>query len=127
MGARKVRVAKSFPPDFFDGLTRPPLVMRPGEALSVQPDLSGAWPAFVLVVNEKGERGWVPRRCLHLRGKKAVATRRYDTTTLNPSVGDLLTVVEEDIEGGWFWCRDGSGNLGWFAIDHLAPPDGPAR
>lgn len=127
MSPRKVRVAKSFPPDFFDGLTRPPFVMHPGDSLSIQPDPSGAWPAFVLVVSEKGERGWVPRRHLRPTGEKAVATRFYDTTTLNPSVGDLLVVVEEDLESGWLWCRDEAGNLGWFAIDHVAPPEGLAR
>lgn len=117
----KVRVAQSFPPDFFDGLTQPPLVMRTGDALTVQPDQSGAWPAFVLVVNEKGERGWVPRRHLRLQGEKAVAVRPYDTATLNPPVGEVLTVIEEDVESGWFWCRDRGGSLGWFAIDHLEP------
>lgn len=95
--------------------------MHPGDALSVQPDPSGAWPAFVLVVNEKGERGWVPRRYLRTQGAKAVATRRYDTNTLNPSVGETLTVVEEDFKSGWLWCEDKGENLGWFAIDHLAP------
>ena len=127
VSAGKVRVAKSFPPDFFNGLTLPPLVMRPGDVLSVQPDQSEAWPAFVLVVNAKGERGWVHRRYLRPQGAKAFATRRYDTATLNPSVGEVLTVIEEDLESGWLWCRDRSGNLGWFAIDHLAPPGAPDR
>jgi len=119
VSTEQVRVARSFPPDFFDGLTQPPLVMRPGDGLSVQPDPSGAWPAFVLVVNERGERGWVPRRHLRLLGAKAVATTYYDTRTLNPPVGELLAVIEEDLESGWLWCRDERGNLGWFAISHL--------
>lgn len=82
---------------------------------------SGSWPAFVLVVNDADERGWVPRRYLRRRGKRAVAIRTYDTTTLNPRRNEVLTVLEADTESGWLWCRDGRGNVGWFAIDHLRP------
>jgi len=32
-----------------------------------------------------------------------------------------LTVLEEEIEGGWLWCRDKKGRIGWFAVDHLTP------
>ncbi len=125
---KKVRVTASFPPDFFDGLTQPPLVMRPGEALEViETETSARWPAFVLVVNRAGGRGWVPERYLRRQGKAAVAIRVYDTTTLNPSRGDVLTVLEEDRESGWLWCRDASGHEGWFAMDNVAPIDQPSR
>jgi uncharacterized protein YgiM (DUF1202 family) len=118
--ARKVRVGLSFPPNFFEGLAQPPLVMRRGEALEVVEDeKSEEWPAFVLVVNQKGERGWVPKRYLKREGNKALAIKGYDTTTLNPVKGEILTVLEADEESGWLWCRDGSGNAGWFAVDHL--------
>jgi len=75
------------------------------------------------VTNKKGERGWVPERYLRRQGKSAIATTGYDTTTLDPSEGDVLTVIEEDTESGWVWCHDNTGNLGWFAIDHLAQSD----
>ncbi len=124
----KVQVTVSFPPDFFDGLTQPPLVMRPGEALEViEAETSERWPAFVLVVNRAGGRGWVPERYLRRQGKTAVAIRAYDTTTLNPSQGDVLTVLEEDRESGWLWCRDSSGREGWFATDSVAPLPGPSH
>lgn len=118
---REVQVAASFPPDFFDGLTQPPLVIRQGDSLTVEDETSEEWPAFVLVTNENGERGWVPERCLRRQGTSAVALSRYDTTTLNPLVGEFLTVLEEDIESGWLWCRDRKGMVGWFAFDHLTP------
>jgi uncharacterized protein YgiM (DUF1202 family) len=118
---REVQVAISFPPDFFNGLTQPPLIIRPGDSLKVEDETSDEWPAFVLVTSDKGERGWVPERCLRLQGTNAIALRRYDTTTLNPLVGEFLTVLEEDIESGWLWCRDRKGRVGWFAIDHLTP------
>jgi hypothetical protein len=121
MKGKKVRVALAFPPDFFDGLTKPAFVMRSGEPLTVEEDPTTQWPAFVLVTSEKGEKGWVPERYLQRKGKKATATRRYDTKTLDPLEGEVLTVIEEDLESGWVWCRDHEGNVGWFAIDHLAP------
>jgi uncharacterized protein YgiM (DUF1202 family) len=122
MTARKVRVTVAFPPNFFDGLTQPPLNMRRGEVLQVvEKEKSERWPTFVLVVNESGGRGWVPERHLRRQGKEAVATLEYDTTTLNPSKGDILTVLKEDNESGWLWCRDPKGKEGWFAIDSVAP------
>ena len=123
MTDKRVRVASVFPPGFFDGLAEPPLIMRKGDALTVEDDVSEEWPAFVLVTNKKGDRGWVPERYLRRRGKTAIATTGYDTTTLDPSEGEVLTVIEEDKESGWMWCRDNTGNLGWFAIDHLAQSD----
>lgn len=117
---KKVRVTAAFPPGFFDGLASPPLVIRPGEVLEVAEEKSDRWPAFVLVINGKGGRGWVPARYLKPDGERAVATRGYDTTTLNPSEGDLLTVLDEDAESGWLWCRDKDGALGWFAMDSVA-------
>jgi uncharacterized protein YgiM (DUF1202 family) len=122
MPAKKVRVAVAFPPNFFDGLTQPPMVMQPSELLDVvETEMSERWPAFVLVVNERGNRGWVPLRYLKREGKKAVATRRYDTTTLDPVKGETLTVLEEDTESGWLWCQDPTGKKGWFAIDSVVP------
>ncbi len=125
---RKVRVTASFPPDFFDGLAQPPLVMRPAEALDVvEGETSARWPAFVLVVNRAGGRGWVPERYLKRQGQAAVAIRGYDTTTLNPARGDVLTVLEEDRESGWLWCRDANGREGWFAMDSVAPLSDSSR
>ena len=118
----KVRVTAGFPPDFFDGLAQPPLVMRPGDALEVvETEKSERWPAFVLVVNRDGGRGWVPERYLKRQGGRAVAIKRYDTTTLNPPQGEVLIVLEEDRESGWLWCRDANGREGWFAMDSVAP------
>jgi len=87
----------------------------------LEKEKSERWPAFALVVNEKGGRGWVPERYLKRQGNKAVAIRRYDTTTLDPLKYDVLQVLEEDRESGWLWCRDSGGKEGWFAIDSVAP------
>ncbi len=128
VSSKEVQVTVSFPPGFFDGLTQPPLVMQPGESLEVvETEPSARWPAFVLVVNRAGGRGWVPERYLRRQGRAAVAIRAYDTTTLNPSQGDVLTVLQEDRESGWVWCRDANGKTGWFAMDSVAPLPGPSR
>jgi len=96
--------------------------MRIGETLEVvEKEKSERWPAFVLVLNERGGRGWVPARYLKRQGKKALAMQRYDTTTLDPLKGDILTVMQEDLEGGWLWCRDSTGKEGWFPIDSITP------
>ena len=92
--SRKVKVTASFPPDFFDGLTQPPLVMRPGEALEVVEEAkSERWPAFVLVVNRAGGRGWVPERHLKRQGRAAVAIEPYEATGANRVPGMIERVV----------------------------------
>lgn len=119
---KKFRVVEAFPSGFFDGLTFPPLVINPGDRLAVTDEQgSGTWPAFVLVVRDGKDCGWVPRGYLKRQGNEAVALRRYDTTTLNPSRNDVLTVIEADEESGWLWCRDKTGQKGWFAINRLSP------
>ena len=118
----RLRVTEAFPSDFFEGLTQPPLIVHPGDALVVTNEQgSGTWPAFVLVVKNSNERGWVPERVLRRSGNGAVVVERYDTTTLNPLPNDILTVIESDVGSGWLWCRDASGRKGWFPINRLSP------
>ncbi len=76
--------------------------MRVRESFEImEHEKSEQWPTFVLVVNERGGRGWVRERYLKRKGKKAVALKEYDTTTLSPSAGEVLIVLEEDNESGW--------------------------
>lgn len=120
----RLRVREAFPPGFFDGLEAT-LIIRPGDRLQVSPEESATWPAFALVINDRGERGWVPKRCLQRDGTHAVATRRYDTTTLDPVPGEILRVLEVDREGGWVWCQDANGRMGWFPLRSVEPAEGP--
>lgn len=126
MTDRKVLVIRSFRPDFFEGLTKPPLKMGVGDPVTIVGG-GGGWPPFVEVLTPEGKRGFVPRRHLRIEGTKAVAAAPYDTATLDPQAGEVLTVLAEDVESGWFWCRDSEGKVGWFAIDHLAENDGEGR
>lgn len=92
--------------------------------MTVSPEESRTWPAFALVSNERGATGWVPKRYLERHGGDALVTHPYDTTTLDPAPGDILELIEADLEGGWLWCRDSRGRLGWFPIDQLEPTEG---
>ncbi len=117
----RLRVTEGFRPGFFDGLS-PRLILRPGDHVTVDLDeTSAAWPAFVRVTNDAGVNGWVPRRFLSGSGPERTALRPYDTSTLDPARGEVLEVVETDVESGWLWCRDPQGRTGWFPIRQLAP------
>jgi hypothetical protein len=102
-------------------ITTPPLQVRRGQELQVG-ERSEEWPAFVFVTAEGGEQGWVPARILRIEGTTGRVLLGYDTTTLNPEIGDELEAIEEDVEGGWLWCRDSQSRTGWFPKNHLNPP-----
>jgi hypothetical protein len=116
----KVRVARRLPPS--ERVSSPPVSVSPGEKLIVV-ERDRHWDHFLLVDNAAGGRGWVPDRCLRVDGEVATVILPYDTTTLDPAPGDSLEVLDEDTEGGWYWCRDGGGNLGWFPVDHVRPSE----
>jgi hypothetical protein len=119
---KEFRVTEAFPDDFFDGLSVPSLVVKPGDRVTLTGEKgSGTWPTFVLVVDERGQRGWIPRDVLETGEGSATVTRRYDTTTLDPEPGEVLQVIEPDVENGWLWCRNAKGELGWFPINRLEP------
>lgn len=116
---RKFRATRVFPPGFFDGLSRQ-LAIRPGDHVKVDVEQSStAWPAFVLVANDGGENGWVPRRFLEGDGAERIVIEAYDTTTLDPQLGEVLELLEADPESGWLWCRDPRGAIGWFPISYV--------
>ena len=116
--ARKFRVVRYLPPSTV--ATSPPLAVQEGDSLEIvrQDD---TWTAFLLVRTPDGRRGWVPGRYLRRTGDTAVAKRAYDTTTLEPQVGELLEALEEDAESGWRWCRDRHGREGWFPTEYVTP------
>jgi hypothetical protein len=96
----------------------PPLKVAPGEVLDVG-EQSDEWPAFVFVIKGARARGWIPSRILRIQGKTGLVIEGYDTTTLDPEVGEELAIIEEDLEGGWVWCRDSLSRVGWFPRNHL--------
>jgi len=66
----------------------------------------------VLVTTEDGRTGWVPSRILRIQGDSARVLTEYDTTVLDPAIGEELEVLEEDREGRWIWCRDARSRTG---------------
>lgn len=87
--------------------------MRAGER-------SDEWPEFVFVTAEHGA-GWVPARYLSAASGPAAAVEPYDTTELATQAGEELTVLEEDLQSGWLWCRTGDGREGWLPVSTVGP------
>jgi hypothetical protein len=119
--ATVVRVTKRLPPS--KKIVYPPLQVRPGDVVEVG-EQSDEWPAFVLVTARDATVGWIPSRILRIRGTTAQVLADYDTTSLDPLIGDELEVISEDREGGWLWCRDSHSRLGWFPQNHVEVLDG---
>ena len=98
---------------------RPPIQVRPGDEVSVG-ERDDEWPAFALVTASSWQRlgtGSAP-----VGGQRAGdGPRGYDTTELPTAAGDVLSVVERDVEGEWTWCRAADGREGWVPDKKLAP------
>jgi hypothetical protein len=113
---RTVRVTRALPGSV--RVSDPPLRIRPRGTVTVL-ERSDEWPAFVLVRTPGGEVGWVPERYLGPERPQTRVRRAYDTTSLEPTVGETLTVLSSDTESGWLWCRDADGRVGWYPIDFV--------
>ena len=113
---RTVRVTRGLPRS--TRASEPPLRLRPRGPVTVL-ERSEEWPAFVLVRTPIGECGWVPERYLGTERPRTRARRAYDTTTLEPAIGEALVVLESDEPSGWLWCRDADGRIGWFPVDYV--------
>ena len=111
-----VRVTRALPSSV--RITHPPLRVGPRQAVTVL-ERSDEWPAFVLVKTPSGECGWVPERYLGSERPRTRAGRDYDTTSLDPAVGETLTVLESDEESGWLWCRASDRQVGWYPKDYV--------
>jgi len=96
----------------------PPLRTRRGEPVTVG-ERSDEWPAFVLVVTRTGACGWVPERTLGPERPRTRVRREYDTTTLEPALGEILTVLETDRESGWVRCVDADRRVGWYPQEYV--------
>ena len=116
MAEPRVRVTRVLPRSA--RVSEPPLATRPREAVTVL-ERSDEWPAFVLVRTARGEVGWVPERSLGSERPRTHVRRAYDTTSLEPTMGEVLTVLATDRESGWLWCRDADGRVGWYPIDYV--------
>ncbi|MGA7922530.1 MAG: SH3 domain-containing protein [Thermoplasmata archaeon] len=112
----RFRVLRRLPPS--SRVTQPPLMLAPGTLVTIG-ERSSEWPAFVLVASPTGATGWVPERLLERVGETRVAKENYDTTTLDPAPGEVLTGLDEDRDAGWIWCERKPGEAGWFPVSYL--------
>lgn len=106
----RVRTAHEIP-------DRAPLRLQPGERVHLG-RRDPTWPQFAFVTAEHGT-GWVPARHFSRPEGAAQVVTAYDTTELPTAAGDLLDVLAEDVESGWYWCRDATGREGWVPISTL--------
>lgn len=98
---------------------RDPVVLEPGEVVQVG-ERDTEWPAFVFVTTSHGT-GWVPVHHLDVSGTVGTVRVGYDTTELPASAGESVTLVRDDLESGWSWCRNAAGREGWIPHRVLAP------
>lgn len=94
------------------------MILEPGEVVQVG-ERDTEWPAFVFVTSPQGS-GWVPARHIDIDGSVGTARVGYDTTELPASSGENVTVVRDDPESGWSWCRNDDGREGWIPHRVLA-------
>jgi hypothetical protein len=118
--ARHALVTRRLPAS--KNIVYPPLKVRPGDVVTVG-EQSDEWPAFRLATTRDRRVGWIPSRILRIEGETGHVLADYDTVSLDPNVGDDLTVITEDVEGGWFWCQDSQSRLGWFPKSHVTIMD----
>lgn len=96
---------------------RPPIRIVPGDLVEVG-ERDTRWPRFVFVTTSTGS-GWVPERHLSQDRPTATVISSYDTQELPVRAGERLTVLDDDVESGWSWCRNSTGNVGWVPHDVL--------
>lgn len=80
------------------------------------------WPAFAWTTTRDGNAGWAPAEWLKPLGDgRAEALRDYSARELDVDAGDELVLHGE--LGGWWWCEQDDGQLGWVPDTHLARHD----
>jgi hypothetical protein len=101
---------------------RPPIRVVPGQRVQVgQRDTQ--WPAFVFVTTTDGA-GWIPERHLNASSDPAVVMTGYDTTELETTAGEELTLIKRDDPSGWAWVRNAAGQQGWVPLRTVEPVPG---
>ncbi|PQZ53526.1 MULTISPECIES: hypothetical protein [unclassified Microbacterium] len=97
--------------------TGSPLQLRRGDTVHVG-SADHPRPGFEFVLTADGH-GWVPTRHLTNDRPAAVIRFAYDTTELDATIGDRITVIVDDPHVGQSWCRTPDGREGWLPRDIL--------
>ena len=93
-----------------------PLVISTGEQLAIG-EKESDWSGWVWCTNRDGKSRWVPEKYVERRGGACIALCDYEATELSVSVGEELTMGQE--ESGWIWCTNQQGQSGWVPADHV--------
>jgi uncharacterized protein YgiM (DUF1202 family) len=112
---RKVRVISPY-----EAMYRVPLSVQAGEELALgQHDVE--WPGWVWSTDRLGNSGWAPESYMQIWGATGHMTRDYTGRELSVSVGEELTVENE--ESYWLWCVNGTGESGWVPEKNVEPAE----
>lgn len=89
-----------------------PIRLKEGEYVSIGPE-DIDYPGWIWCTDNFGTSGWVPKAVLDIADGAAHASARkaYDAIELTVTVGDQLTLMEEESE--WVWCETADGRQGW--------------
>ncbi|MEO8972384.1 MAG: SH3 domain-containing protein [Ktedonobacteraceae bacterium] len=100
-----------------------PIKIQEGEPFHVseKTDLWDNNPAWIWVwcTDQRGKSAWVPKTIIQMDrdGKTGTTSHPYDVTELTVTVGDELTVEQE--ESGWLWCVNQESKCGWVPVAYV--------
>jgi len=90
-----------------------PIVFSKGEKIK-KSNRESEWEGWVWCTAEDGRSGWVPERLLSDLGENAISLRGFSARELSVEEGQKLQMME--VESGWGWCRNESGETGWVPL-----------
>jgi hypothetical protein len=114
---RRCQVIRDYTAEFPD-----PITFQAGEEITLSEQVS-LWDnnpdwRWLWCTDARGKSGWTPAAFFEARGQTAIARRDYAATELTATVGETLIII--DAYGGWFWCANQRGHLGWIPQDHVS-------
>jgi uncharacterized protein YgiM (DUF1202 family) len=93
-----------------------PLRLQKGNVVKVE-EKESEWPGWIWCITKEGKKGWVPNSYLDIQGKNAKLLQDYDATELTITIGEELTI--ENQESGWVWVSNKEGKKGWVPIRNV--------
>ena len=88
--------------------------LEAGEEVTLSDEKKNGW---IWGVDKKGAGVWVPEKYLEIKENTGTLLIDYDTTELNVTAGERLTLIKE--ESGWMWCSNQKGETGWVPSDKV--------
>lgn len=94
----------------------PPASFRLGEQVRID-KRDDEWTEFLWCIHADGRSAWIPEVYLTLDGDTGRLKTDYDSNELSTTIGEQLEILKST--GGWYWCRNGRGELGWVPVSKV--------